>query len=74
MTKNKTEMPWLGKFSHENTILVPNKNNKTIAFITEDGESHNSQLYMFMSDNPNNFLNGIGQLYVLVRENNINSF
>lgn len=67
-------MPWLGKFSHENTILVPNKNNKTIAFITEDGESHNSQLYMFMSDNPNNFLNGIGQLYVLVRENNINSF
>jgi len=74
VTENKTEMPWLGKFSHENTILVPNKNNKTIAFITEDGEPYHSQLYMFMSDNPNNFLNGIGQLYVLVGENNINSF
>ena len=74
MTKNKTEMPWLGKFSHENTILVPNKNNKTIAFTTEDGETNHSQLYMFMSDNPTNFLNGIGQLYVLIGENNITSF
>jgi hypothetical protein len=36
MTKNKMEMPWLGKFFHENTILVPNKNNKTIAFTIED--------------------------------------
>ena len=74
VTKNKTEMPWLGKFSHENTILVPNKNNKTIAFTTEDGEPNHSQLYMFMSDNPTNFLNGIGQLYVLIGENNITSF
>ena len=74
VTKNKTEMPWLGKFSHENTILVPNKNNKTIVFTTEDGESNHSQLYMFISDNPTNFLNGIGQLYVLVGENNITSF
>ena len=74
VTKNKTEMPWLGKFSHENTILVPNKNNKTLVFITEDGEPGQSQLYMFMSDTPTNFLNGIGQLYVLIGENNITSF
>ena len=74
VTKNKTEMPWLGKFSHENTILVPNKNNKTIVFTTEDNESMHSQLYMFISNNPTNFLNGIGQLYVLVGENNITSF
>ena len=74
VTKNKTEMPWLGKFSHENTILVPNKNNKTIVFTTEDNEPMHSQLYMFISNNPTNFLNGIGQLYVLVGENNITSF
>ena len=74
VTKNKTEMPWLGKFSHENTILVPNKNNKTLVFITEDGEPSQSQLYMFMSDTPTNFLSGIGQLYVLIGENNITSF
>jgi Bacterial protein of unknown function (DUF839) len=74
VTKNKTEMPWLGKLSHENTILVPNKNNKTIVFTTEDGEPNHSQLYMFISDNPTNFLNGIGQLYVLIGENNITSF
>lgn len=56
---------------------MPNKNNKTIAFTTDDGEPNHSQLYMFMSDmsdNPTNFLNGIGQLYVLIGENNITSF
>ena len=74
VTKNKTEMPWLGKFSHENTILVPNKNNKTIVLTTEDNEPMHSQLYMFISNNPTDFLNGIGQLYVLVGENNITSF
>lgn len=74
VTKNKTEMPWLGKFSHENTILVPNKNNKTIVLTTEDGDPNHSQLYMFISDNPTNFLNGIGKLYVLIGENNITSF
>jgi secreted PhoX family phosphatase len=74
VTKNKTEMPWLGKFSHENTILVPNKNNKTIVLTTEDNESMHSQLYMFISNNPTDFLNGIGQLYVLVGENNTTSF
>ena len=74
VTKNKTEMPWLGKFSHENTILVPSKNNKTIVLTTEDNESMHSQLYMFISNNPTDFLNGIGQLYVLVGENNITSF
>jgi secreted PhoX family phosphatase len=67
-------MPWLGKFSHENTILVPNKNNKTIVLTTEDNESMHSQLYMFISKNPTDFLNGIGQLYVLVGENNTTSF
>jgi hypothetical protein len=74
VTKNKTEMPWLGKFSHENTILVPNKNNKTIVLTTEDNESMHSQLYMFISNNPTDFLNGIGQLYVLIGENNTTSF
>ena len=74
VTKNKTEMPWLGKFSHENTILVPSKNNKTIVLTTEDNESMHSQLYMFISNNPTDFLNGIGQLYVLIGENNITSF
>ncbi len=58
ITKNKIEMPWLGKFSHENTILIPNKNNKVIVLITEDGEPNHSQLYMFISDKPNDFLTG----------------
>jgi secreted PhoX family phosphatase len=65
-------MAW--EFSHENTILVPNKNNKTIVLTTEDNESMHSQLYIFISNNPTDFLNGIGQLYVLVGENNTTSF
>lgn len=67
-------MPWLGKFSHENTILIPNKNNKIIVLSTADGEPNNSQLYMFISDKPNDFLIGKWQLYVLVGENNITNF
>lgn len=74
ITKNKIEMPWLGKFSHENTILIPNKNNKIIVLSTADGEPNNSQLYMFISDKPNDFLIGKWQLYVLVGENNITNF
>ena len=54
--------------------LVPNKNNKTIVLTTKDNKPMHSQLYMFISNNPTNFLNGIGQLYVLVGENNITSF
>lgn len=74
ITKNKIEMPWLGKFSHENTILIPNKNNKIIVLTTEDGEPNHSQLYMYIADEPNDFLTGKGQLYVLVGDNNITNF
>jgi secreted PhoX family phosphatase len=56
ITKNKIEMSWLGKFSYENTILIPNKNNKIIVLTTEDDELNHSQLYMFILDKPNDFL------------------
>ena len=72
---NKTEMPWLGKFSHENTILVPNNGNKTIMLATEDGKYDHSQLYMYVANSPNDVLHGKGQLYVFVGDGqNITSF
>ncbi|MDX1371638.1 MAG: DUF839 domain-containing protein [Nitrososphaeraceae archaeon] len=71
---NKTEMPWLGIYSHENTIVIPNDLNKTVVLSTEDGDYDKSQLFAFISNSSNNFIKGIGQLYVLVGENNISSF
>ncbi|MGB9169279.1 MAG: alkaline phosphatase PhoX [Nitrososphaeraceae archaeon] len=70
----KTEMPWLGLYSHENTIVVPNRYNKTVIVATEDGDYDKSQLYAFISNITDNFLRGQGQLYVLVGDNNISSF
>ena len=62
-----TEMPWLGKFSHENTIHVPyfsNTINKTVILGFEDGEPTESEVYMYVADTPNDLLLGKGQLYV----------
>lgn len=62
-----TEMPWLGKFSHENTIHVPyfsNTMNKTVILGFEDGEPTESEVYMFVADTPKDLMAGRGQLYV----------
>jgi secreted PhoX family phosphatase len=43
------ELPWLGKFSHENTIPVPyfdNTINKTVMLEFEDGDPTESEVYM----------------------------
>src|SRR5918992_738865 len=62
-----TEMPWLGKFSHENTIHIPlfsNTINKTAVLSFEDGEPTESEVYMYLADTPKDLLSGKGQLYV----------
>jgi hypothetical protein len=61
------EMPWLGKFSHENTIHVPyfsNTINKTVVLGFEDGEPTESEVYMYIANSPKDLLTGKGQLYV----------
>ena len=62
-----TKMPWLGKFSHENTIHVPyfsNTMNKTVLLGFEDGEPTESEVYMYVADTPKDLMAGRGQLYV----------
>ena len=62
-----TEMPWLGEFSHENTIHIPyfsNTINKTAVLSFEDGEPTESEVYMYLADSPRDLLSGKGQLYV----------
>ena len=61
------ELPWLGLFSHENTIHVPyfyENANKTVLLGFEDGDETESEVYMYVADIPNDLLVGKGQLYV----------
>src|SRR5918996_29962 len=61
------ELPWLGLFSHENTIHVPyfyDNANKTVVLSFEDGDETESEVYMYVADTPNDLLTGNGKLHV----------
>jgi len=64
-----TRLPWLGRFSHEATIIVPTTSGGITAIATEDavvpGES---QLYMYRAETDSDFMAGRGQLYVFRAE------
>lgn len=56
------ELPWIGRFAHENLTAVPYRN-KVIVFGTDD-TSGASELYMYVGDSEANVINGTGRLYV----------
>lgn len=63
----KTELPWLGEFSHENTIHVPmfwDSMKKIVLLSFEDGEATESEVYMYVANSQADLLAGNGQLYV----------
>jgi hypothetical protein len=69
-----TKMPWIGKFSHENTIHVPyfsNSINKTVILGFEDGEPTESEVYLYVADTPKDLMTGRGQLFVFGSDNNV---
>jgi secreted PhoX family phosphatase len=73
VTGETTEMPWLGKLHHENTIHVPyfyETANKTVVLTFEDGDPTKSKVYMYVADSPQDLLKGNGQLYVFSAEDN----
>jgi hypothetical protein len=59
-----THLPWLGRFSHEMTLILPVSSGKLVAILTEDGYPGESQLYMYIAENDAAFLSGRGNLYV----------
>lgn len=63
-----TELPWLGRFSHESTIIVPTTSGGITAIATEDGVPGESQLYMYRAETDSDFMAGRGQLYVFRAE------
>jgi Bacterial protein of unknown function (DUF839) len=64
------QLPWLGRFAHENYIAVPGFAGKTVLVGTDDnspaslGSSARSELYLYVADNPSGVLAGTGHLYV----------
>ena len=73
ITGGVTEMPWLGKFPHENTIHVPyfyETANKTVVLTFEDNSPTKSEVYMYVAGSPQDLLEGNGQLYVFGAEDN----
>jgi len=59
-----TTLPWLGRFRHEKTLILPATNGRIAAIVTEDGLPGQSQLYMYLADGDADFLAGRGQLHV----------
>jgi hypothetical protein len=60
---NRTELPHLGALSHENAFAVPGFRGKIVTFETDDAAGQ-SELYMYVANNEQAFLQGAGKLYV----------
>ncbi len=56
------ELPWIGRFSHENLTAVPYRG-KVVVFGTDD-TSGASELYMYVGNSEADVINGTGTLYV----------
>ncbi len=61
-----TGLPWLGRFRHAQTILLPVSGGQMVTILTEDALPPGlSRLYMYLSNGDIDLLNGRGQLFVL---------
>lgn len=67
-TGTVTEMPWLGHFAHENQVVVPGFQNKTVVLLGDDN-SKGSELYLYVADSPADIMSGKGQLFVFKGDN-----
>ncbi len=56
------ELPWMGRFAHENATGVPYKG-KVVVIGTDDSNSA-SELYMYVGTTETDVINGTGKLYV----------
>ena len=73
------QLPWLGRFAHENYIAVPGFPGKVVMIGTDDnspqafGTSPRSELYMYVADNAGQVTSGGGKLYVFTSSEKENS-
>ena len=59
-----TNLPWLGRFPHGGSAVVPLSTGRMALVLTEDDYPGESQLYLYLADNDAALLQGRGQLYV----------
>jgi hypothetical protein len=58
------ELPWFGRFSHENAVSVPYRHK--IAVFGLDDTAGKSELYLYVGDSEADVIHGTGRLYVFV--------
>lgn len=59
-----TNLPWLGRFAHGGSAIVPTSTGKMAVILTEDDLPGESQLYLYLADSDDALLHGRGQLFV----------
>ncbi|MEO8294614.1 MAG: alkaline phosphatase PhoX [Gemmatimonadota bacterium] len=57
------ELPWLGRYAHENQIAIPGFAGKVVTMGMDDTRGA-SELYLYVADNEADVLAGRGKLYV----------
>ena len=57
------ELPWIGRFSHENLIAIPGVSGKVVLAGFDD-TAGKSELYLYVGNNEADVLQGTGKLYV----------
>jgi Bacterial protein of unknown function (DUF839) len=62
-----TQLPWTGRYRHENLIGVPGFHGKVVLIGLDDTRGA-SELYMYVADAPGDVLTGGGNLYVLTSD------
>jgi hypothetical protein len=59
-----TNLPWLSRFAHGGSAVVPTSTGRMAVILTEDDLPGESQLYLFLAENDAALLEGRGQLLV----------
>lgn len=60
---NVKQLPWIGRYAHENLIAVPGFPGRTVMIGLDDARGR-SELYMYVGETADDVLDGSGKLYV----------
>ncbi len=66
------ELPWLGRYAHENQIAIPGFPGKVVLAGFDDTRGA-SELYLYVANNEADVLSGAGQLYVFASSGAVGS-
>ncbi|HET7233315.1 MAG TPA: alkaline phosphatase PhoX [Longimicrobium sp.] len=64
-TGQVVEMPWMGRFAHENTVAIPGFSGGRVVLAGLDDSRGRSELYLYVAASEGAVIGGQGTLYVL---------